>query len=183
MEKHFRCHNKTQSSFVNFNVENFYPPISEIDAITFAKSSANITEQDLSIIMQSRKTLLFQNSELWVKKLGNENFDVPLGCYDGAELCEVVGSFILNTLTSIVNKSNIGLYHVDGLGIFYNASATEIERKKKAMVKVFQGCGLSITIQCNLKTVDFVDVTFDLDNNTYKPFRKEKKANLYKQTF
>ena len=29
----------------------------------FAKSSANITEQDLAIIMQSRKTLPFQNSE------------------------------------------------------------------------------------------------------------------------
>ena len=102
--------NKKQSSFVNFDVENFYPSISEkllIDAINFAKSSANITEQDLSIIMQSRKTLLFQNSEPWVKKLGNENFDVPMGCYDGAELCELVGSFILNKLTSIVNKSDI----------------------------------------------------------------------------
>ena len=70
--------------------------------------------------MQSRKTLLFQNSERWVKKLANKNFDVPMGCYDGAELCELVGSFILNKLTSIVNKFNIGLYRDDGLGIFYN---------------------------------------------------------------
>ena len=60
--------------------------------------------------MQSRKNLLFQNSEPWVKKLGNENFDVPMGCYDGAELCQLVGSFILNTLASIVSKSDIGLY-------------------------------------------------------------------------
>ena len=67
MEKHFRCHklvkninNKKQSSFVNFDVENFYPSISErllIDALNFAKSSANETEKDLSTIMQSRKTL------------------------------------------------------------------------------------------------------------------------------
>ena len=58
--------NKKQSSFLNFEVENFYPSISEkllIDVINFAKSSANIIEQDLSITMQSRKTLLFQNSE------------------------------------------------------------------------------------------------------------------------
>ena len=66
------------------------------------------------------------------QKLGNENFDVPMGCYDGAELCELVGSFILNKLTSIVNKSDIGLYCDDGLGIFYNVSKPEIERKKKA---------------------------------------------------
>ena len=46
--------------------------------------------------MQSRKTLLFQNSESWVKKTGNENFDVPMGCYNGAEVCELVVSFILN---------------------------------------------------------------------------------------
>ena len=60
--------------------------------------------------MQSRKTLFFQNSEPWVKKLGNENFDEPMGCYDGAELCELVGSFILNKLASIVSKSDIRLY-------------------------------------------------------------------------
>ena len=136
-----------------------------IDAISFTKSSANITEQDLFIIMQSRKTLLFQNSEPWVKELGNENFDVLMGCYDGVELCELVGSFILNKLTSIDNKSDIGLYHDAGLGIFYNVSKPEIRSKRKAIVKIFKGRGLSITIQCNLKTVDFLDLTFDLDNN------------------
>ena len=111
--------NKKQSSFVNFEIDNYYSSISEkplLDAINYAKSSANITEQDLSIIMQSRKILIFENSEPWTKKLGNENFDVPMGCYDGAEVCELVGSFILNKLTSIINKSDIGFYRDDGLG-------------------------------------------------------------------
>ena len=67
-----------------------------------------------------------------------------MGCYDGAELCELVGSLILNKLTSIVNKSD---YRDDGLGIFYNVLKPEIERKKKVIVKVFKGCGLSLTIQ------------------------------------
>ena len=102
--------NKKKSSLLNFDEENFYPSISVkrlIDAINFAKSSANITERDLSIIMQSRITLLFQNSEPWVKKFGNENFDVPMGCYNGAEICELVDSFILNKLTtSIVKEGN-----------------------------------------------------------------------------
>ena len=39
-----------------------------------------------------------------------------MGCYDGAAVCELVGSFILNKLTSIVNKYDIGLYRDDGLG-------------------------------------------------------------------
>ena len=57
--------------------------------------------------MQLRTTLLFQISEPCIKKLENENFDIPMGCYDGAEACELVGSFIVNKLTSIVNKFDI----------------------------------------------------------------------------
>ena len=34
--------------------------------------------------MQSRKTLLFNNKEPWVKKHGDKEFDVPMGCLDGA---------------------------------------------------------------------------------------------------
>ena len=63
--------------------------------------------------MQPRKTLLFNNSKPWVKKTGNENFDVPMGCYDGAEVCELVGTYILNKLKNITNKENIGLYRDD----------------------------------------------------------------------
>ena len=37
--------------------------------------------------MQSRKTLLFHNQEPWVKQDGDEDFDVPMGCCDGAEIC------------------------------------------------------------------------------------------------
>ena len=129
--------------------------------------------------MQSRGTLLFQNSEPWVKKAGNEDFDVPMGCYDGAEVCELIGTFILNRLKPIISEDNVGLYRDDGLGVFQNISKTEIERKKKALIKVFKVCGLSITIQCNLRTVDFLDVTFDLENNTYKPFRKENNKPIY----
>ena len=101
--------------------------------------------------MQSIKTLLFQNSEPRVKKLGNENFDVTMGCYNGSEVWELIGSFILNKLTPIVNKSDIGSYQDDGLGILYNVSKPEPERKKKAKVTAFKGYGLSITIQYNLK--------------------------------
>ena len=39
-----------------------------------------------------------------------------------------------------MNKEDVGLYHDDGLGIFKNISRPEIERKKKAIVKVFKKC-------------------------------------------
>ena len=102
--------------------------------------------------MHLRKIFLFQNSESWVKKDGNKDFDVPMGCFDGAEICELVGSFILNQLRSVLDKNDIGLYWDDGLGIFCGISKPMIERKKKLIVQTFKQRGLAITIECNLKT-------------------------------
>ena len=61
--------------------------------------------------MQSRKTLLFNNNEPWIKKSGIENLDVLMGCYDGTEVCELVGAYILNKLKNVINKENICLNH------------------------------------------------------------------------
>ena len=43
---------------------------------------------------------------------------------------------------------------------------------RKQIIKVFKECGLNIVIKMNLKTVDFLDVRFNLTNNTYEPYRK-----------
>ena len=88
--------NKRNASFFVFDIESFYPSISLNlleDAINFAKTVCNISGHDIAIIMQARRTLLFNNGEPWVKKVGNEEFDVPMGCFDGAEICELVGIY------------------------------------------------------------------------------------------
>ena len=87
--------NKQRLSFMVFDNENFYPSISEnlfIKAIQFARQITEITEEDINLIMQTRKALLFNDGIPWVKKKGNEDFDVPMGCFDDAEVCELVGS-------------------------------------------------------------------------------------------
>ena len=88
-----------------------------------------------------------------------------MGCFDGAEICELVGTYIQSKLTKIMKKEDIGFYHDDGVGIFKNISRPEMETKKKAIVKVIKKCRLSIVVDINLKTVDFFFVTFDLDKN------------------
>ena len=60
--------------------------------------------------MHSREILLFQNSKFWAKKDGNEDFDVSMGCYDGAEVCELEGPFILNQLGPVIDKNDTGFY-------------------------------------------------------------------------
>ena len=67
--------------------------------------------------MQSRKTLLFNEKNPWVKRCVDEDFDVPMGCYDGAEVCELVGSYLLKKVSNIVDKKSIGLYRDDGLAV------------------------------------------------------------------
>ena len=60
---------KRKSLLVNFDIVDLNPLRSDklfAADINFAKSSINVREQDLSLIMQSHKTLLFHNSESWV---------------------------------------------------------------------------------------------------------------------
>ena len=50
-----------------------------------------------------------------LKKSGE--FDVPMGCFDGAELCELIGVYILHMLRTVMRKENTGLYRDDGPSI------------------------------------------------------------------
>ena len=85
--------------------------------------------------MKARKTLLFHACVPWVKQSDNEDFDVPMGSYDGAEVCELVGAFLLNNFSRIIDKSNVGLYRDDGLGVFKSHSGLETEKKTKRNYK------------------------------------------------
>ena len=89
---------------------------------------------------------------------------------------ETAVSFLIALLLPI---PDIGLYRDGGLGIIQNIPKPEIERMKKTIVKLFKECGLSIITECNLKTVDFFDVTFNLTNSIYKPYRKANNNPLY----
>ena len=117
---------------------------------------------------------LFQNSKPQVKKDDNEDFDVPMGCYDGPEICELVGSFILNQLGSVIDKNDIGSIGMAALEFFVDS-----QRQKKLIVKTFKQCELAITIECNLKTVNFLNIRFGLQNNVFKPNRKTNHKPTY----
>ena len=106
------------------------------------------------------------------KRCGDEDFDVPMGFYDGAEVCELVGMYLLKKVLNIVNKKSISLYRDDGPAILQNLSGPQIESKRKDIIKMFKIADLSITIQAGLRIVNFLDVQFKLNNGTYQPHRK-----------
>ena len=78
-----------------------------------------------------------------MEKIGPVNFDVPMGSYDGAEVCELVGLYILHKLTSgetpIFEKENCGIYRDDGLAIIKEKGSRRIAEKdfKKKLDKIF----------------------------------------------
>ena len=67
------------------------------------------------------------------KKRGGNLFDVAMGAYDGAEKCELVGTFLLEKISEICNEGDIGLYRDDGLAIFRNKSGTQLEKIEKKL--------------------------------------------------
>ena len=60
-----------------------------------------------------QKNLFICEGEPWTK-IGLENFDIPMGCYDRAECSELVGLYLLHKLTygksPLFKKGKVGLY-------------------------------------------------------------------------
>ena len=77
-----------------------------------------MADTDISIIMQARQTLLFHEGYPYLKQSVNEDFDLPMGSYDDAVVCKLGGLFLLNKLSHVIDKSSVGLYREDGLGVF-----------------------------------------------------------------
>ena len=64
---------KDKHTFICFDIVEFYPSISENllrKALNFAKQHTQISEQDIDIILHSRKSLLFDKDTPWIKKEG-----------------------------------------------------------------------------------------------------------------
>ena len=60
-------------------------------------------------------------------------FDVTIDFYNGAQVCELVGTFFLYKLSLKYNKNDIRIYRDDGLAIFKNISGTKSEKLKRIL--------------------------------------------------
>ena len=54
-----------------------------------------------------------------------------------------------------------------------------IDSMRKKLIEIFKSLELNITISTRMQKVDFLDVTFNLAGNTFKPFRKENDSPSY----
>jgi hypothetical protein len=105
--------------------------------------------------------------------------DVAMGSFDGAEVCELIGLFALNTLAKKFGKENIGLYRDDGLSLIQSTSGSGADKAKKDLCAQFLQFGLRITAEVNNQLVNFLDVTFNLKDGSCSPYRKLDNNPLY----
>ena len=112
-------------------------------------------------------------------KKQNEAFDVTMRSYDGAEVCELVGLFILSELTNLMDKNSIGSYRDDGLAILKNCSEKAADKMRKDVIGIFRQYGLRITCDIGLRQVYFLDLTLNLSTGKYWSYRKPDDNLLY----
>ena len=179
---------KKSKSFFKFDVDAFYPSISKellMKSLKFAQEEHNvvITKKDIEVILHAHETFLFHGGKTWVKKGDSGRFDVPMGSFNGAETCELVGLFLLSQMTSgsepIFSPNEVGLYRDDGLAVIPSGRSIRVIFKK--VKDLFKRNGLDITSDSdgNLTTTCFLDVNLDLLKNQYYPYRKPNDTPLY----
>ena len=139
-----------------------------------------LTPTEIEIILHARKTVLMSDNATWAKN--GSLFDVSMGAYDGAEVAELVGLLLLSDIKTNLPNLNFGLYRDDGLAVYKNIKGIHIERTKKTLHRIFNKHGLKIEAEFRLHTVDYLDVTLDLHNNTFKPYKKPNDIPTYINT-
>ena len=63
--------------------------------------------------------------------------------------------------------------------VIENANGSKRDRLRKDVIAIFHNEGLKITIDTNLTTTDFLDVTLELFTGKYFPYRKSNDIPLY----
>ena len=95
-----------------------------------------------------------------------------MGAFNGAEVCELVGTFLLEKIGEFCNEGDIGLYRDDGLAVFRNKCGTQLEKIKKKLQRLFKEHDLEITAETNQNTANYLDVTLNLRDGTFRPYHK-----------
>ena len=171
--------NEPNSRFIQFDIKDFYPSITEellTAALDWAQNFVIITEEDRNIIIQCKKTFLYHNSEPWDKKV-NPDCDVTMGSYDGAETCDMVGLFLLSKIQHL--GINVGLYRDDGLAVS-TKTKKQNDNIKKQITRIFKEHDLTLLFDVmNGKSVNFLDINFNLETKLYKPYMKPNDMPLY----
>ena len=87
--------------------------------------------------------------------------------YDGGEVCELAGLYLLIKLTHLVSIKNVVLYRIDSLAVIHQANGLKMDRIRKVIIALFKSEGFYVTIDTNLVETYFLDVSFYLEMDNF----------------
>ena len=112
-----------------------------------------------------------------------------MGAFDGAEISEIVGLCVLhlikNSFTDLERELKesldlaVGLYRDDGLIVHKRLPGNTTDAIRKSLVILVKELGLGIEVNIDMARVNYLDVTLDLDNGKFGPYRKPNDQPLY----
>ena len=98
--------------------------------------------------------------------------------YDLAQVADLIGIYILDMLGCIIKLQKAGFYRDDRIIFIPDSNAPKTSKIQK-IIKAFKLLGLWIEIASNLKIVEFLDVIYNCDNGSFKPFSKSNATPSY----
>ena len=143
-----------------------------------AREYTEVTEEEIEIILTSMKTVLSDNRRSWVKS-HVDNFDVPMGGLWFGSGSRLSGDLYPRYAGSYCQLQQVGLYRYDAIIYIPDSNGPKTSSIQKKIVRAFKLLGFRIQIALNLKIVDFLDVTLNLNNGTLKHFSKNDSAPRY----
>ena len=108
---------KEKHYFIQFDVVDYYASITpELikNSIAFAERYVEISDEEKDTIFQACNSFLWNEGKDWIKRQG-KTFDITMGGFHGAEICDLAGLYLLSLLKEVL--PNVGLYRDDGLGV------------------------------------------------------------------
>ena len=156
-----------------------YPFISKdllLKSLNHEENLIDITEEQTEMILICRKSNLIYD-ESTRKKYCSNNIDVPIGAYDSAQTVDLRGIYILVTQDRIIDRRQTRSYRDDDLIFIPDSNGPKTSKIHKKMIKAFKLLGFKIEISSKLKIVNFLDISFNFRNNTFKPFSKDNQTS------
>ena len=82
-----------------------------------------------------------------------------MGSFDGAEVWDLVGPFILAKLENEFGGDNVGLYRDDGLALINSTTGRDAVIAKKRLHEILRKIGFKMTAQVSHQIFNFLDIT------------------------
>ncbi len=97
--------------------------------------------------------------------------------------CRLVNDvcYILSQLDGKIGNAKLGIYRDDGL-VVSHGTPRQIENVKKKICEIFAKKHLKITIEANKKSIDYLDLTLNLETGKHAPYLKPGNIPQYVNT-